>query len=228
MRWTDHGAPYPTKKYAFSLGHRSRTIPNSSVGVQDGASRATFGLFSLHERPTHSESRVSTSPCTEVSDSRGMKPSFQAWELSQCALIQTRVRSRPVCVCVRVCEWVNARACARVYVSVRLENAVQSAWTDLRRIRSVMGVRYLARAISAINNLIYLLQSWRDWRQVGAAAWQKKERKKKREELKAQCGKKLEGFVCALGDFFFFFPPLQINHPRWHCPVEWSPFRTGQ
>lgn len=61
--------------------------------------------------------------------SRGMKPSFQAGELSQCAPYSERSPCHP------------------------------TASTQLQRIRSVMGVHYLNHAISTINNLTYLLKS---------------------------------------------------------------------
>lgn len=41
-------------------------------------------------------------------------------------------------------------------------HATTSVSGDLQRSRAAMGVHYLSHAISTINNLIYLLQSWRD------------------------------------------------------------------
>ena len=44
----------------------------------------------------------------------------------------------------------------------RFQHATTSLSDDLHRSRAAMGVHHLIHAISTINNLIYLLQSWRD------------------------------------------------------------------
>lgn len=98
-----------------------------------------------------------------------MKPSFQAREVSERALHCERSPCHP------------------------------TASTQLQRIRSVMGVHYLNRAISTINNLIYLLQSWRDNLQLLV-------------EERANIAKIVTRRA---------YP----KHPRWHSPGEWSPLR---